>query len=110
MSKKVLLLFVFVYSCVNIFGQQAYRIHSSLELYPSNSSLFFVQTKNAEQVMKIKEKLANNKNSANIIATLSENAIIVNSKSLGKGSYVSDIYQDKEGLKLIILSFPSNCT
>ena len=103
MSKKVLLLFVFVYSCVNIFGQQAYRIHSSLELYPSNSSLFFVQTKNAEQVMKIKEKLANNKNSANIIATLSENAIIVNSKSLGKGSYVSDIYQDKEGLKLIML-------
>ena len=101
--KKRLLLFVLIFSCTNIFGKQGYCYRSKyLELYPSNSSFFFVQTKNPEQMMKIKERI-NNKDGAKIIANLAENAIIVNSKSLGVGNYISDIYQDKEGFKLIML-------
>ncbi len=102
--KKVTLLFALFISCTNIFGQLGYRYGSSfIELYPMNSSLYFVQTKNSEQMMKLKEIVTNSKGGEKIIANLAENAIIVNSKSLGASNYISDIYQDKAGFKLIIL-------
>lgn len=54
-------------------------------------------------MMKIKDLVSDSKDGLKIIATLAENAIIVNSKSLGAGNYISEIYQDKEGMKLIML-------
>lgn len=102
--KRLLLLFVLVCSWVNIFGQLGYRYGSTfIELYPTNSSLYFVQTKNTEQMKNIKERVSSNKAGGKIICNLAENAIIVNSKSLGVGNYVSDIYRDKDGFKLIML-------
>ena len=54
-------------------------------------------------MMKLKETVLNDKEGTAIIANLSENSCIVNSKSLSVGNYISDIYRDKEGHKLIIL-------
>lgn len=99
MKKHAFLLFVLITSCTNIFGQLGYRYGSTfIELYPDNSSLYFVQTKNAEQMMKMKEVAKNNTEGAKIIADLRDNACIVNSKSLGEGNYISDIYNNEEGI------------
>ena len=101
--KKWFLLFFLVCLSTDILGQQCRYSSAFLELYSTDSSLFFVQTKNKEQMMKLKEKVSKTKDGSKIIATLAENAVIVNSKSLGAGNYISEIYQDKEGLKLIML-------
>ena len=103
--KKLIVLFVQLLICTNTFGQQqGYRYGSSfVELYPDSSSIYFVQTRDVEQMMKLKETVLNDKEGTAIIANLSENSCIVNSKSLSVGNYISDIYRDKEGHKLIIL-------
>lgn len=38
-----------------------------------------------------------------VVANLSDNACVVNSKSFGDGHYVSDIYKNGQGYKIIIL-------
>ena len=103
--KKLIVLFVQLLICTNTFGQQqGYRYGLSfVELYPDSSSIYFVQTRDVEQMMKLKETVLNDKEGTAIIANLSENSCIVNSKSLSVGNYISDIYRDKEGHKLIIL-------
>ena len=102
--KRIVLLFILIIPFTNTFGQLGYRYGSSfIELYPDSSSLYFVQTKNTEQMRKMKASVKNDKKGTEIIAELRDNACIVNSKSLGVGNYISDIYEDREGHKLIFL-------
>ena len=76
--KKLLLLFFLVCSCTDIFGQQECRYSSALlELYSTDSSLYFVQTRNSEQMMKIKDMVSRSNDGEKIIASLAENAIII---------------------------------
>ena len=73
--KKYVLLFLILFVCTYTFGQLGYRYGSSfIELYPDSSSLYFVQTRNAEQMMKIKERVLNDKEGAKIIANLADNS------------------------------------
>ena len=102
--KKVVFLLVLLFASINIFGQLGYRYGSSfIELYPDNNSLYYVQTKDAGQMTKMKESAENNKDGGRIVADLSDNACIVSSKSLGAGNYISEIYKNSAGHKLIIL-------
>ena len=102
--KKYVLLFVLLFASTSIFGQLGYRYGSTfIELYPDNSSLFFVQTKNAGQMTRMKESIRSNFDGAKVIADLADNACIVNDKSLGVGNYISDIYKNNHGHKIIIL-------
>lgn len=90
--------------CTNVFGQQGYRYGSSfIELYPDSSSCYYVQTKTLEQTMKFKEMISKNNEETGIIESLGDNAFIVSSKLLGAGNYISYIYKNKRGHKLIIL-------
>ena len=102
--KKIVFLLVLLFASINIFGQLGYRYGSSfIELYPDNNSLYFVQTKDTGQMTKMKESAENNKDGGRIVADLSDNACIVSSKSLGAGNYISEIYKNSAGHKLIIL-------
>ena len=101
---KTFLLLMLALLCVKTSGQLGYKYGSSfIELYPDSSSLYYVQTKNTKQMKKIKETVSVNKDGAEIIAYLANNACIVNQKLLGEGNYVSDIYNNKKGQKIIIL-------
>ena len=103
--KKFIILFVFFISCIHAFGQLGYRVGSRfIELYPDSSSLYFVQTKDADQMNRLQKDAKNNQsNNVKVIANLSDNACVVNSKSFGDGHYVSDIYKNRQGHKIIIL-------
>ena len=102
--KKIIILSILIISCTNVFGQLGYRNGSSfIELYPDNNSLYFVQTKDAGQMTKMKESAENDQNGGRIVAELSKNACIVSSKALGADNYISDIYKNSVGHKLIIL-------
>lgn len=103
--KKFIILFVFSISCIHAFCQLGYRIGSKfMELSPDNSSLYFVQTKNADQMNRLQKDAKNNQsNNVKVVANLSDNACVVNSKSFGEGHYVSEIYKNQQGSKIIIL-------
>ena len=102
--KKCVLLFVLLFASTGIFGQLGYRYGSTfIELHPDNSSLYFVQTKNAEQMTKMKEVVKSSLDGTKVIGDLADIACIVNNKSLGEGNYISDIYINNTGHKLIIL-------
>ncbi|MBR5728585.1 MAG: S8 family serine peptidase [Prevotella sp.] len=102
--KKVVFLFVLLFANTSIFGQLGYRYGSAfIELHPDNSSLYFVQTKDAGQMTKMKEVIKSNSDGTKVIGDLADNACIVNNKSLGEGNYISDIYKNNNGHKLIIL-------
>ena len=103
--KKFIILFVFSISCIHAFCQLGYRIGSKfMELSPDNSSLYFVQTKNADQMNRLQKDAKNNQsNNVKVVANLSDNACVVNSKSFGEGHYVSEIYNNQQGSKIIIL-------
>ncbi len=103
--KKYILFIVFSISCIHVYGHLEYRIGSTFkEIYPDSSSLCFVQTKNVTQMKRFQKELIN-KQSDNVyvIANLSDNACIVNSKISGEGYYVSEIYKNQQGHKIIIL-------
>ena len=103
--KKYIILFVFFISCIHVFGQLGYRIGSTFkELYPDSSSLYFVQTKDATQMKRLQKDAINKQsNYAKVIANMSDNACIVNSKKFGEGNYISEIYNNQQGHKIIIL-------
>lgn len=103
--KKFIILFVFSISCIHVFGQLGYRIGSRfIELSSDNSSLYFVQTKSADQMNRLqKDAKKNHSNNVKVVANLSDNACVVNSKSFGDGHYVSDIYKNGQGYMIIIL-------
>ena len=103
--KKFIILFVFFILCIHAFGQLGYRVGSRfIELSSDNSSLYFVQTKDANQMNRLqKDAKSDQFNNVKVIANLSDNACVVNSKSFGDGHYVSDIYKNRQGHKIIIL-------
>lgn len=103
--KKFIILFVFFILCIHAFGQLGYRVGSRfIELSSDNSSLYFVQTKGANQMNRLqKDAKSDQFNNVKVIANLSDNACVVNSKSFGDGHYVSDIYKNRQGHKIIIL-------
>ena len=52
--KKWGLFFILVCSYTNIFGQLGYRVGSTFkDLYPDSSSLYFLQTKDANQMNRL---------------------------------------------------------
>ena len=52
--KKIAIILVILCSFINIYGQKECCYSSKfLKLYSTNSSLYFVQTRNSEQMMKI---------------------------------------------------------
>ena len=66
--KRIVLLFILIIPFTNTFGQLGYRYGSSfIELYPDSSSLYFVQTKNTEQMRKMKASVKNDKKGTEII-------------------------------------------
>ena len=103
--KKFVILFVFSITLFQAYGQLGYKAGTTFrELYPDNSSLFFVQTKDAEQMKRLlKDTINRQSDNVKIIAKLSDNACIVNSRSFGEDYYMSDIYKNQEGHKLIVL-------
>ena len=103
--KKYIILFVFFILCIHAFGQLGYRVGSKfIELSSDNSSLYFVQTKDANQMNRLQKDVKSDQfNNVKVIANLSDNACVVNSKTFGDGHYVSDIYKNGQGHKIIIL-------
>ena len=76
--KKIAIILVILCSFINIYGQKECCYSSKfLKLYSTNYSLYFVQTRNSEQMMKIKEMVSRSNDGEKIIASLAENAIII---------------------------------
>lgn len=102
--KKRVFTFVSLLLSIPVFGQIGYRYGASfIELTPDNSSLYYVQTDNKTKLNELINRTTNTGDSVKIYATLSDNSCITNSISLGTGNYLSEIYKDRNGFKIIIL-------
>ncbi len=102
--KKYVLIAILLGVVLQSYAQLEYKLGSTFqELIPDSSSFYYVQTKDAIQKKKLFSASLNKRSDNKIIAKLSENAYIVNSRIMGEECYSSEIYKNRQGHKLIIL-------
>ena len=102
--KKYFLIQILLLFCLISFAQIGYKCGSSfIELHKDNSSLYFIQGKSPGQIDRIVETALKRNNGEKVVARLADNACIVNSTALADGNYMSDIFVNGEGHKIIIL-------
>lgn len=102
--KKYFLIQILLLFCLISFAQIGYKCGSSfIALHKDSSSLYFIQGKSPGQIDRIVETALKRNNGEKVVARLADNACIVNSTALADGNYMSDIFVNGEGHKIIIL-------
>ena len=102
--KRLSLLLMLSISLLYANGQQGYTVGSTFyELNSDNSSLYYVQTENADKMKSMLDSCRLLSGNVKVIANLKDNSCIVNSRLSNKDHYISEIYNNKEGHKIIIL-------
>ena len=102
MKKTVLILFMTIAS-IQCFSQLGYRYGDSFIKLTPDTFCYFIQTTTKQQMDNLKKQLSNMDRKDDVIADLSENSCIMLSKPKSTNSYISEIFKDGNGLKIIIL-------